>query len=167
MHCDERSAGHVPFHLRCATLRWTLHARRRYCQTTDTTVTSRGMVSLDCRSIIIVVGVAVYVLLYVSVLVTRRSQRHHHRQRIGHLLMATKNQQLKRVYFDPKRVASYGGVNGVDASRACRIKSSKNGCRNRTPIPYTNRRELISGDDALSWEVDFSSGRPVSSTCRI
>ena len=55
-------------------------------------------------------------------------------------------------------MASYGGVNGVDASRACRRKSSKNGCRNRTPIPYTNRRELISGDDASSWEVDFSSG---------
>ena len=31
---------------------------------------------------------------------------------------------------------------------------------------HRNRRDLISGDDASSWEVDFSSGRPVSSTLK-
>ena len=42
------------------------------------------------------------------------SQRHHHRQRIGPLLMApTKKKQLKRDYFDQTKVASYGGADAL------------------------------------------------------
>ena len=40
-----------------------------------------------------------------------------------------------------------------DASRAWRGKSSQNGCRNRTPTPYTNQLDVISRDDASSWVV--------------
>ena len=41
-----------------------------------------------------------------------RNQRHnHHHQSIGTLLMAPRKEQpLRTVYFDPKRVGSYGGV---------------------------------------------------------
>ena len=44
-----------------------------------------------------------------------RSQRHHHHhcQRIRYILLASRNKRLKRVYFDPKRVSSYGGVDAL------------------------------------------------------
>ena len=145
MRCDvERSTGHVPFRRRCANLLWTLLARRRYRSTFATSrVTIRDMVSLlDYRSITVVVVVVVSVLLYVKTRATQSNHHHHHCQPIGYILMASRNKQLKRVYFDPKRVSSYGGVD-------------------------TNRRDVISGDDASSWEVHVSSGRPISSTCRI
>ena len=33
-------------------------------------------------------------------------------------------------------------------------------------MPYKNRRDLVSRDDASSWEVNFSSGRPISSNLK-
>ena len=39
-----------------------------------------------------------------------------------------------------------------DASRACQGKSSQNGCWNRTPMLYTNQRDVILGYDASSWK---------------
>ena len=40
-----------------------------------------------------------------------RSQRHNHRQSIGTVLMTPRREQpLRSVYFDPRRVGSYGGV---------------------------------------------------------
>ena len=46
---------------------------------------------------------------------TLQRSRHHHRHHkpIGYILMAPKNKQLKKVYFDPKRVASYSGVDDL------------------------------------------------------
>ena len=43
-----------------------------------------------------------------------RVQRHHHHQRVGPLLMARRREQpLREVYFDPRRVDSYGGVGAL------------------------------------------------------
>ena len=36
-----------------------------------------------------------------------------------------------------------------DASRACHEKGSRNGCWNRTPIPYTSRLDVISREDGV------------------
>ena len=44
--------------------------------------------------------------------VLRSRQRHHHRQRVGPSVLMTPK-SLKKVYFDPKRVGSYGGVNAL------------------------------------------------------
>ena len=79
--------------------------------------------------------------------------------------MAPKNKQFKRVYFDPKRVGSYRGV----LRRVTRVprKVVEEWLSEQDGIPYTNRREFVSTDDASSWEVDFGSGRPISSTCGI
>ena len=41
--------------------------------------------------------------------VLRSRQRHHHRQRVEPAVLMTPK-SLKKVYFDPKRVGSYGGV---------------------------------------------------------
>ena len=173
--CGLRSTGHVPFRRRCATLLWTLHARRRYSQTSDTTVPIRGTVLLDCPSIVIVLGVAVCPTL-------RQRTRHSSSDIARHLQRNDGSLFLDVVLATWCRHASISSKGSTstrkwwevttestpcDASRACRGKSSKNGCRNRTPIPHTNRRELVSRDDVSSWEVGISSGRPISSTCRI
>ena len=94
-----------------------------------------------------------------------RSQRHRPRQRIGPppLLMAQRRERpMSEVYFDPKRVGSYGGVDALRRVTRTPRRSSQNGCRHRTPTPYTNQRDVISRDAASSWVVYISSGRPIS-----
>ena len=69
--------------------------------------------------------------------VVLRSQRHRPRQRIGPpLLMAERRERpMREVYFDPKRVGSYGGVEGL---------------RRVTRLPRKVVQEWLSAQDAYT-----------------
>ena len=146
MRCDVRSTGHVPFRRRCATLRWTLLARRRYRSTYDTSRVSL----LDYRSITVVVVVVVSVLLYVK---TRCYAVN---------VTIIRNKQLKRVYFDPKRVSSYGGVDalrrvtGVPRKIVEEWLSEQDAYTLHKPARrHFRRRRVVVGGPRQQWQADL------------
>ena len=65
-----------------------------------------------------------------------RSQRHNHRQSIGTILMEPSNKPMRTVYFDPKRVGSYGGVDNL---------------RRVMRMPRKRVAEWLSEQDATLW----------------
>ena len=85
---------------------------------------------------------------------------------VDSLLIRTMSDLVKRHILCIQALNRYKSNKLRRASRACHEKWSQNGCRNKTPIPYTNRLDVISRDDASSWVVYIRSGRPISSICR-
>ena len=90
-----------------------------------------------------------------------RSQRHH-RQPIGSLLMAPKNKQLKRVYFDPRRVSSNGGVDSLRRVTCVPRKIVKEWLSEQDA--YTlhkparrrfRRRRVVVGGQLQQWQADL------------
>ena len=90
-----------------------------------------------------------------------RSQRHHH-QPIGCILMAPKNTQLTRVYFDPKCVASYIGADAL--RRITRVPrniveewlSEQDAYTLHKPARrHFRRRRVIVGGPRQQWQADF------------
>ena len=64
-------------------------------------------------------------------------------------------------------MASYGGANALRRVTRVPRKVVEEWLSEQDAYTlHRNRRDLISGDDASSWEVDFSSDKPVSSTLK-
>ena len=93
-----------------------------------------------------------------------RSQRHnHHHQSIGTLLMAPRKEQpLRTVYFDPKSVGSYGGVDTLQ--RVTRMPRKRVGEWLSEQDAYTlhkparrhfKRRRVIVGGLRQQWQADL------------
>ena len=91
-----------------------------------------------------------------------RSQHHHHCQRIGYILMASRNKRLKRVYFDPKRVSSYGGVDAL--RRVTRVPrkiveewlSEQDADTVHKPARrHFRRRRVVVGGPRQQWQADL------------
>ena len=90
-----------------------------------------------------------------------RSQRHH-RQPIGCLLMAPMNKQLKIVYFDPKRVASYGGADALRrVTRVLRkiveewLWEQDTYTLHKPARRHFRRRRVIVGGPRQQWQADL------------
>ena len=92
-----------------------------------------------------------------------RIQRHNHRQSIGTLLMAPRKEQpLRSVYFDPRRVDSYGGVDAL--RRVTRMPRKMVAEWLSEQDAYTlhkpgrrhfKRRRVIVGGLRQQWQADF------------
>ena len=93
-----------------------------------------------------------------------QSQRHnHHRQSIGTLLMAPRKEQpLRTVYFDPKRVGSYGGVDTLrrvthmPRKRVAEWLSEQDAYTLHKPARrHFKRRRVIVGFLRQQWQADL------------
>ena len=76
--------------------------------------------------------------------------------------MAPKNKQLKSVYFDPKKVGSYGGVNAL--RRVTRVPrtvvqdwlSEQNAYTLHKPARHRfRRRRVVVGGPLQQWQADL------------
>ena len=98
-------------------------------------------------------------LYYSSCRPVLRNQRHH--QRIGSLLMVLRNQGLKRVYFFPTRVGSYGGLKAL--RRVTRVQRkvveqwlSEQVTLHKPAITRFKRRCVVVGGLNQQWQADLA-----------
>ena len=93
-----------------------------------------------------------------------RSQRHNHQhQSIGTLLMAPRKEQpLRTVYFDPKRVGSYGGVDTlrrftrISRKRVAEWLSEQDAYTLHKPARrHFKRRRVSVGGPRHQWQADL------------